>query len=191
MVVGWAWSQAILILTTEGAKCRLANCVPKKTMQTQFKVWKCLLITFKKVLKIILIILRKKNRVFRKWCSFLNSHKQLLDKVLWYLKMNIPDIYQLDITQTKSNKLCYLTISHRRRHEYRRIVTSTIFTSPEATNCFSIITLMIIWENINYWSISDSETSTNLAPILKTASLQCYNHRMVIIAGWSKAPSQS
>lgn len=38
MVVGWAWSQAILILTTDGAKCRLANCIPKNTMQTQFKV---------------------------------------------------------------------------------------------------------------------------------------------------------
>ena len=62
MVVGWAWSQAILILTTEGAKCRLANCIPKNSMQTQFKVWKCLLITFKKVLKLILIILRKKKQ---------------------------------------------------------------------------------------------------------------------------------
>ena len=43
----------------------------------------------------------------------------------------------------------------------------------------------------SYWSISYSETSTNLAAILKTASLQCYNHRAVIIAGWSEAPSQS
>ena len=33
------------------------------------------------------------------------------------------------------------------------------------------------------WSISDSETSTNLAALLKTASFQCYNHRAVIIAG--------
>ena len=41
------------------------------------------------------------------------------------------------------------------------------------------------------WSISVSETSTNLAAILKTASLQCYNHCAVIIAGWSEAPSQS
>ena len=48
----------------------------------------------------------------------------------------------------------YLTISRRRRREYRRIVTDTksrrlfaIFTSPEATNCFSIITLMINREN--------------------------------------------
>ena len=36
----------------------------------------------------------------------------------------------------------YLTISRRRRREYRRI-----FSSPEETNCFSIITLMIIREN--------------------------------------------
>ena len=36
----------------------------------------------------------------------------------------------------------YLTISRRRRREYRRIVTSS-----EETNCFSIITLMIIREN--------------------------------------------
>ena len=41
------------------------------------------------------------------------------------------------------------------------------------------------------WSNFDSETSTNLAAILKTASLQCYNHRAVIIARWSEAPSQS
>ena len=39
----------------------------------------------------------------------------------------------------------------------------------------------------SHWSISDSETSTNLAATLKTASLQCYNHREVIIAGWSEA----
>ena len=37
----------------------------------------------------------------------------------------------------------------------------------------------------------DSETSTNLAAIFKTATFQCYNHRAVIIAGWSEAPSQS
>ena len=55
----------------------------------------------------------------------------------------------------------------------------SIFTSPEATNCFDISTLMIIREN----KISDSETSTNLAAILKTASLQCYNHCKVIKAG--------
>ena len=41
----------------------------------------------------------------------------------------------------------YLTISRRRRSEYRQIVTSTIFTSPEEANCFSIITLMIIRGN--------------------------------------------
>ena len=41
----------------------------------------------------------------------------------------------------------YLTISRRRRREYRQIVTSTIFTSREEANCFSIITLMIIREN--------------------------------------------
>ena len=35
-----------------------------------------------------------------------------------------------------------LTISHRRRRDY-----SPIFTSPEATNCLSIITLMILREN--------------------------------------------
>ena len=31
--------------------------------------------------------------------------------------------------------------------------------------------------------MSDSETSANLAATLKTASLQCYDHRAVIIAG--------
>ena len=39
------------------------------------------------------------------------------------------------------------------------------------------------------WSNSDSETSTKLAALLKTAGLQCYNHRAVIVAGWSEAPS--
>ena len=38
---------------------------------------------------------------------------------------------------------------------------------------------MIIREN----KIIDPETSKNLAAILKTASLQCYNHRAMIIAG--------
>ena len=41
------------------------------------------------------------------------------------------------------------------------------------------------------WSISNSETSTNLAAILKTVKSQCYNPRSVIIAGRSDAPSQS
>ena len=40
----------------------------------------------------------------------------------------------------------YLTISRRRRRESRGDY-SPIFTSPEATNCFSMITLMIIREN--------------------------------------------
>ena len=39
------------------------------------------------------------------------------------------------------------------------------------------------------WSISDFKTSTNLAVILKTASHQWCNHRTVIIAGWSEAPT--
>ena len=39
------------------------------------------------------------------------------------------------------------------------------------------------------WLISDSETSTKLAALLKTVGLQCYNHRAVIVAGWSEAPS--
>ena len=38
---------------------------------------------------------------------------------------------------------------------------------------------MIIQEN----KIFDPETSKNLAAIFKTANLQCYNHRAVIIAG--------
>ena len=70
----------------------------------------------------------------------------------------------------------YLTIIHL--GEY-----SLILTSPEATNCCSIITLMIIQENKFFDQNSDSETSTNLAAILKTAGLQCYNHRAVIIVG--------
>ena len=53
--------------------------------------------------------------------------------------------------------LKHYPLARRFRREYRRIVTesprrsrgdySPIFTSPEATNCFSIITLMIIREN--------------------------------------------
>ena len=39
------------------------------------------------------------------------------------------------------------------------------------------------------WSIFNSETSTNLAAILKTASLHCYNHRAVIMVGWSELPA--
>ena len=51
---------------------------------------------------------------------------------------------------------------------------------------------MIIWEKkIIDQRITDSETSTHMAAVLKTASLQCYNHRAVTIAGWSEAPSQS
>ena len=48
---------------------------------------------------------------------------------------------------------------------------------------------MVIQEN----KIIDQflKTSTNLAAILKTANLHCYNHRAMIIAGWSEAPSQS
>ena len=41
------------------------------------------------------------------------------------------------------------------------------------------------------WSIFDSETSSNLAAILKTASLHCDNHCAVTVVGWSEAPSQS
>ena len=56
--------------------------------------------------------------------------------------------------------------------------------------CYKVVSVQL---SLNYslggtafslnWSISDSETSTNLAAILKTASFQCYNHRAVIIAG--------
>ena len=94
----------------------------------------------------------------------------------------------------------YLTISHRRQHEYQRIVTETksrwLFADIHVTwgdlNCFSIILhWWWWWLYYYYWSISNSKTSTNLAAILKTASLQCNNHCTVIIAGWSEAPTQS
>ena len=48
------------------------------------------------------------------------------------------------------------------------------------TNCFSKIALVIIQENKT--KICNSETSTNLAAILKTEILHCYNHLAVIIA---------
>ena len=50
------------------------------------------------------------------------------------------------------------------------------------TNYFSKIALVIIRENKTETKICDSETSTNLAAILKTESRHCYNFLAVIIA---------
>ena len=57
-----------------------------------------------------------------------------------------------------------------------------IFTEPEVTNCFNKIALVIVRENKTKTKICDSETSTNLATILKTGNLHCYNHLAVVIA---------
>ena len=72
-------------------------------------------------------------------------------------------------------------------YEFLRLRTKGL----KATNCFSIITLMIIREKKIIEQFPTPKTSTNLAAILKTASLQCNNHRLVTIAGWSEVPSQS
>ena len=50
---------------------------------------------------------------------------------------------------------------------------------------------MIIRENKTKTKIYDSETSTNLAAILKTESRHCYNHQAVIIARESEVLDQS
>ena len=42
---------------------------------------------------------------------------------------------------------------------------------------------MIIWENKIIDQFPTPKHKKKLAAILKTASLQCYNHRAVIIAG--------
>ena len=55
-------------------------------------------------------------------------------------------------------------------------MTLAIFAEPEVTNCFSKIALVIIQENRTKTKICDSETSTNLAAILKTENPHCYNH---------------
>ena len=65
-------------------------------------------------------------------------------------------------------------------------MTIAIFTEPEVTNCFSKIALVIIRENETKTKICDSETSTNLAAILKTESRHCYNHLAVVIARGNK-----
>ena len=65
------------------------------------------------------------------------------------------------------------------------MVTIAIFTEPEVTNCFSKIALKTKAE------ICDSETSTNLAAILKTESRHCYNHLAVIIARENEVLDQS
>ena len=82
----------------------------------------------------------------------------------------------------------YLTISRRRRREYRRrVVSVTIHRYSRRPRRLIVLvynTLMTIQENkiIDQFPTSN-QTSLNLAAFLKTASLQCYNHRVVIIAG--------
>ena len=58
-------------------------------------------------------------------------------------------------------------------------------------NCFSKIALVIIRENKTKIKICDSETSTNLAAILKTERPHCYNHLAVIIARENEVLDQS
>ena len=74
----------------------------------------------------------------------------------------------------------YMLMANSQRDEVE--VTIAIFTEPEVTNCFSKIALVIIRENRKNCSIYDSETSTNLAAILKTESRHCCNHLAVITA---------
>ena len=59
------------------------------------------------------------------------------------------------------------------------------------TKCFSKTALVIIRENKTNCSICDSETSTNLAAILKTESRHCYNHLAVITARENEVLDQS
>ena len=66
-----------------------------------------------------------------------------------------------------------------------------IFTEPEVTNCSSKIVLVIIRENTTKAKICDSETSTNLAAILKIESRHCYNNLVVIIARENEVLNQS
>ena len=70
-------------------------------------------------------------------------------------------------------------------------MTIAIFTEPEVTDCFSKIALVIIRENEIKSQICDSETSTNLAAILKTESRHCYNHLGVTIARENEVLDQS
>ena len=59
------------------------------------------------------------------------------------------------------------------------------------TNCFSKIALVIIRETKTKTKLRDSETSTNLAAILKTESRHCCNHLAVIIARENEVLDQS
>ena len=58
-------------------------------------------------------------------------------------------------------------------------MTIAIFTEPEVTNCFSKIAVVIIRENKTKAKICDSETSTNLAAILKTESRRCRENEVL------------
>ena len=82
-----------------------------------------------------------------------------------------------------------LTVSHRRRCEYQRIVTET--KSRWLSRYSHSLRWLIVLVKLHRWlfekikqncSICDSETSTNLTAILKTESCHCYNHLAVIIA---------
>ena len=70
-------------------------------------------------------------------------------------------------------------------------VTIAIFTEQEVTNYFSKIALVFIREKKRKTKICDSETSANLAAILKTGNRHCYNHLSVIIARENEVLDQS
>ena len=70
-------------------------------------------------------------------------------------------------------------------------MTIAIFTEPEAINCLVKLHWCLFERIKQNCSICDSETSTNLAAILKTESRHCYNHLAVIIARENEVLDQS
>ena len=85
-------------------------------------------------------------------------------------------------TDSCNNRLVETRSYHVIAHAYSSYI---LFNNqwPEATNCFSIITFMIIRENKITDQFPSPKHQQIWLPFWKTASLQCYNHRAVIIAG--------
>ena len=77
--------------------------------------------------------------------------------------------------------------SHRDEAE----VTIAIFTKPWVTNCFSKIALVIIRENKTKTKICDSETSTNLAAILKSEKSHHLAVSLLILVAYAFGPTPS
>ena len=102
------------------------------------------------------------------------SHHLTATLVLYnYFLQNETSVFKL--FNNSSPKATWISAnSHRDKVE----VTIVIFTEPEVTNCFIVKLHWWLFEKIKQnCSIWDSETSTNLAAILKTESRNCYNHR--------------